>query len=244
MFRKLDPRRPRRVEAVAEIHLPARGLLDLGMAMAEHEWAVRAHVVDVLVAIDVPDVRTLAARKERGVGALGQHQGSLMAVDTAGNNFLGALHQRFAFLECVGFHGNSCVMIFAFHCNAGASASSADRQRESYLPAQGSSLQKSNGPRVLTTHSPQNYAIGIWSVAIRGVARALRERQRSHAYQLVAQLGARQRLAQDGRGAELIALGYVAIVERAGDNEHRNRRQRLVRTSRLQYREAAVVRQA
>src|SRR5580693_7294019 len=36
-----------------------------------------------------------------------------MAIDTARNNFLGALHQRFALLECVGFHGNSCVMIFA-----------------------------------------------------------------------------------------------------------------------------------
>src|SRR5579863_290483 len=36
-----------------------------------------------------------------------------MAVDTAGQNFFGALHQRVAFLEGVGFHGNSCAMILA-----------------------------------------------------------------------------------------------------------------------------------
>src|ERR1700691_1554262 len=83
------------------------------MPVAEHDRAVRAHVIDVLVAIDVPDVRALAAREERRVGALGKHQGRLMSVDTAGNNFLCALHQRVTVFECVGFHGTSCAMIFA-----------------------------------------------------------------------------------------------------------------------------------
>jgi hypothetical protein len=36
-----------------------------------------------------------------------------MAVDAAGNNSFGALHQRVTMLKCVGFHGNSCAMIFA-----------------------------------------------------------------------------------------------------------------------------------
>src|ERR1700722_5870404 len=36
-----------------------------------------------------------------------------MSVDSAGDNFLRALHQRVTFLECVGFHGNSCPIIFA-----------------------------------------------------------------------------------------------------------------------------------
>src|SRR5579862_9228303 len=61
-----------------------------------------------------------------------------MAVDTAGQNFFGALHQRVAFLEGVGFHGNSCAMILA-------AIGLQDRQRESYLPARGSSLQNRAG---------------------------------------------------------------------------------------------------
>src|ERR1035441_4195105 len=36
-----------------------------------------------------------------------------MAVDAAGDNSFGALHQRVAMLKCVGFHGTSCAMIFA-----------------------------------------------------------------------------------------------------------------------------------
>src|ERR1019366_8615197 len=36
-----------------------------------------------------------------------------MAVDAAGDNSFGALHQRVTVLKCVGFHGNSCAMIFA-----------------------------------------------------------------------------------------------------------------------------------
>ena len=143
MLRELDPHRPRRVEAVAKFRLAARSFLDLRMPMAEHDRAVRAHVVDVLVAIDVPDVRALAARKKRRVRALGEHQRRLMSVDSAGDNFLRALHQRVTFLECVGFHGNSCAMIFA--ARQVGSLSRADRQRESYLQARGSSLQKKRG---------------------------------------------------------------------------------------------------
>src|ERR1019366_301722 len=64
MLREIDPHRPRRVEAVAEFHLPARSFLDFGMPMAEDAWAVCAYVVDVLIAIDVPNVGTLAAREK------------------------------------------------------------------------------------------------------------------------------------------------------------------------------------
>ncbi len=152
MLRELDPYRPRRVEAVAEIHLPARRFLDLGMPMAEHDRAVRAHVVDVLVAIDVPDVRALAAREERRVCALGEHQRRLMSVDTAGNNFFRALHQRVTLLESVGFHGNSCAIIFAARARRACSLS---RPSARILFA-GARVKPAKRKRagVITTHSP------------------------------------------------------------------------------------------
>src|ERR1700722_12914643 len=57
-------------------------------------------------------MRALATREERRVRALGENQRRLMSVDTAGNNFFRALHERVTLLEGVGFHGNSCAMIF------------------------------------------------------------------------------------------------------------------------------------
>src|ERR1700730_13029886 len=68
-------------------------------------------------------MRALAAGKERRVRALGENQGSLMSIDSAGDNFLRALHQRVTFLECVGFHGNSCLIIFRRQASASAVAS-------------------------------------------------------------------------------------------------------------------------
>src|SRR5437660_44707 len=59
MLRELDPQRSRRIEAIPEFRLPPRRLIDLRMPMAQHDRTVRAHVVDVLVAIDVPDMRAL-----------------------------------------------------------------------------------------------------------------------------------------------------------------------------------------
>ena len=104
IFRQLDPERGRRVEAVALLGLAARRFLDAGMAMAEHDRAVGAHVVDVLVAINVPYVGALAAREERRIRAHREQARRLMAVDAAGNDFLGAREQRFAAIESVGFH--------------------------------------------------------------------------------------------------------------------------------------------
>ena len=109
VLRQFDPHRARPIEAIAEIHLATRGFLDLGVAMPQYDRAVRAHVIDVLVAIDVPNMRALAARKERRVGAPGEQQRSLMPVDSAGDDFLRALHQGVTVRERVGFHGNSCA---------------------------------------------------------------------------------------------------------------------------------------
>src|SRR5260370_3368972 len=109
-------------------------------------------VVDVLIAIDVPNVRALAARKERRICALGEDQRRLMSVNTAGDNFFRALHQRVTLLECVGFHGNSCAMIFADRqmvcCRARPSAR---------ILFAGASVKSANSKRAasLTTHSPK-----------------------------------------------------------------------------------------
>src|ERR1700678_2615669 len=120
-----------------------------------------------------------------------EHHRRLMSVNSAGNNFLRALHQRVALFKCVGFHGNSCATIFAAMLSAPLAGGT---KRESYLQARGSSLQSERAVS-RTTHGPHQYAINLKLVAIRRVVRPLGQRQRPDAYQLVAQLGARERLA-------------------------------------------------
>src|SRR5207247_9470650 len=76
--------------------LRLRGGFHRWMVVAEHDRSVRAHVVDVLVAIDVPHVRARAALEEVRVRAFDEHARRLMAVDPGGNEAPGTLVELFA----------------------------------------------------------------------------------------------------------------------------------------------------
>ena len=67
-----------------------------GVAMAEQQRTPGADVIDVLVAIDVEDVRPLAARDENGVAADAAESAD-GGIDAAGNDLLGAAEELFGF---------------------------------------------------------------------------------------------------------------------------------------------------
>ena len=93
---ELDPSRGRRVEAIALLRLAcARLPRRADCRCPTHDRTVGAHVVDVFVAIDIPDVGALAAREERRIRAGREQQRRLMPVDAAGNDFLRAFEQGF-----------------------------------------------------------------------------------------------------------------------------------------------------
>jgi len=72
--------------------------------MPQHDWTVRAHVIDVLISIDVPDVRGLRrAQKNDGVRAPSQKQRRLMPIIPPGITFFARLHERIAMLKGIGF---------------------------------------------------------------------------------------------------------------------------------------------
>src|SRR5262249_47277673 len=83
---ELHPRWARAVEAASCLRLAARGLVDPWVVVPEHDRAIRAHQVDVLVAVDVPDARARAAREEVRVGRGYQHARRLVAVDATGHD--------------------------------------------------------------------------------------------------------------------------------------------------------------
>ena len=81
---------PGAVLAVAELGLRRRGGLDRRVPVAEHDRAVAAHQVDVLVPVHVPDPRPAAAPHELRVGGA---RGGLVPVHPARDHGLRALSQ-------------------------------------------------------------------------------------------------------------------------------------------------------
>ncbi len=67
--------------------------------------------------------------------------------------------------------------------------------------------------RELATYRPYANAIQPALIAICGICGPLREGQCAYAHKLVSQLGARERLAQNGRSAQLVAFRNVTVVE-------------------------------
>ena len=74
---QLDLTRRRGAEAGPGRERPRQRIHDFGMTVPEDQRAPRSHVVEVGVAIDVCDARSLAARDEYGIaahGAKGSHR--------------------------------------------------------------------------------------------------------------------------------------------------------------------------
>jgi hypothetical protein len=89
-------------EAGADGESALEGLEDRGMAMAEQQRSPGADVIDVFVAIDIEDVRPLAAGDEHRLAtdtAEGAHRG----VDAAGDDLLRTAEEFFGL--CVGHAG-------------------------------------------------------------------------------------------------------------------------------------------
>ena len=90
---QLDHERGRAVQDVADRGLLGGRLVDLRVPVAEQVGTPRAHEVDVLVAVDVPDPTALAALEE--LRELRRQEGGIeMPVHAAGNDTRGARTKR------------------------------------------------------------------------------------------------------------------------------------------------------
>src|SRR5947207_9063563 len=105
MLGELDPERRRTVEAAPLSPLLGRRGLDDGIVVTEHDRSVRAHVVDVLVAIDVPNAGPLASLEEIRERAFDEHARRLVSVDAARNHAPGALEELLGATKSVVTHG-------------------------------------------------------------------------------------------------------------------------------------------
>ena len=77
------------------------GLDDLRIGVAQNQRAPGADVVDVAIAVGVPDVRALAADEERRVAA-DRTEGADRRIHSAGNELLSSLLQRAGLLQDCG----------------------------------------------------------------------------------------------------------------------------------------------
>src|SRR5207244_13004207 len=78
--------------------------------VAEHDRAVGAHEVQVLVAVDVPDARALAAREEVRVGAGYEHGRRLVAVDAARDDGERTREEGLGLAKAVRLHGTPSLL--------------------------------------------------------------------------------------------------------------------------------------
>lgn len=92
------------VEAVAGVQLCGGGAVDGGVGVAQEDGSVGAEEVDVLVAVDVPDVSAVAALEELGE-VVGQWCGVLVSVHAVGDDVGGALSE-----VLVGVAGRSVLV--------------------------------------------------------------------------------------------------------------------------------------
>jgi hypothetical protein len=91
-LRQFDHALGRAIEAVALLHLPARGLVDFGVTMAEDHGTPATHEIEIFAAVDVPEMAALAAREKLRI-AFGQTGGPHVAVHAAGHHLKRALTQ-------------------------------------------------------------------------------------------------------------------------------------------------------
>src|ERR1019366_5416246 len=108
-FGQIDFPLRRRAEAGARFERLAHGFYDRRVAVPEQQRSPRTHVVDVLVAIDVEDVRSLAASDEGRSAALAS-EGAHGRVDPSRNYFLCSLKSGFGFsVHLVWWRTHLCV---------------------------------------------------------------------------------------------------------------------------------------
>ncbi len=96
---EFDVARARQVAGVALLDLGAGRLLDFGMIVAEHHRSVGAHVVDVFIAVDVPEAGALGTFDEARRGAEHQEGGALMAGYSARYDLGGAVKKVVGLVE-------------------------------------------------------------------------------------------------------------------------------------------------
>src|SRR5260370_23870991 len=82
----------RTIQAVALLHLPARGLIDVGMTMPEDDRTPAAHEIEIFAAVDVPEVTALGAREKLRI-ARRQAGCPHMSVHAAGHDLKSASTQ-------------------------------------------------------------------------------------------------------------------------------------------------------
>ncbi len=92
--------------AVRDGPLSCRGLIDIGVVVPEDVGAVRAHVVDEPVAVEVPEIASLSflgIERERFDGDVAAFRGTLVAVNAGGDHFAGMSERFPALREFINF---------------------------------------------------------------------------------------------------------------------------------------------
>ncbi len=115
-FREIDEQVGRQGRAVAFFELFDCGGVDIGVVVAQEVGAVRAHIVDELVSVDIPEVRSLGFGHEQRIRADGNHAafgGAEVSVNACGHDFERALEGFLAFAYIIYFLGT----ILKVHCS-------------------------------------------------------------------------------------------------------------------------------
>ena len=114
LFRHLDHGLRDEGGAVALLELLDRRRVDVGIVVAEEVGAVGAHIVDVAVAVEVPDVGALRAGHEERISADGDHAalgGTEVTVDARGDEAERLLEERLTLGNVVYLFG----FVLQFH---------------------------------------------------------------------------------------------------------------------------------